>query len=330
MWSHIPVTDIPDQLLGIARRQAGLVSSAQCDVHGVTNGRRRRLVAAGRWQRPTRGVFDTGLPDPGLHPYDLSRLRSAWLALLAYPGSAAVGACALALLGAAGLPRDITPEAAFPNGSGREPRDGILLRQYRWFPRVAVDDHFAAEPAHALAQALPLLDREHGVAVMDSLQHKRILTPSGVRRAQRLTESRRHRTMSRTWWGQSNGWSQSPVETAARLRLVDAGIGPDDLQRDLFDATGQFLGRADLAWYLGNGRWLLVELDSDEFHTSPDQVRRDAVRQNGLLRDGRHVLLRFFTRHVHEGSTMIDTVRSVLDREGWAPGRPVPPRDRRR
>jgi hypothetical protein len=324
------VIDLPDGILVPARRQAGLVSSAQCDVHGVTNGRRRRLIAAGRWQRPTRGVFDTGRPDPDLHPYDLSRLRSAWLALLAYPGSAAVGACALALLGVAGLPPDITPEAAFPTGSGRAPRDGILLRQYRGFPRVSVADHFAAEPAHALVQALPMLGRLHGVAVMDSLLNKRILTPSGLRRAQRLAENRRHCTVSHTWWGQATGLSQSPVESAARLRLVDAGIGPDDLQRDLFDATGRFLGRADLAWYLGNGRWLLVELDSDEFHTSPDQVRRDTVRQNGLLRDGRHVLLRFFTRHVHEGSTMIDTVRSVLTRERWSPGRPIPPRGRRR
>ncbi|MFD2028697.1 type IV toxin-antitoxin system AbiEi family antitoxin domain-containing protein [Promicromonospora aerolata] len=323
------VIDIHPQLLQLARRQAGLVSSGQCDAHGVTNGRRRRLVATGRWQRVTRGVFDTGCSEPGLHPYDRSRLRSAWLALLAYPGSAAVGACALALLGVAGLPSAITPEAAFANGSGRESRDGILLRQYRAFPRVAVGDHFAAEPAHALAQALPQLDREHGVAVMDSLQNKRILTPSGMRTAQRLAENRRYRTTSRPWWGQHDGRSQSPVETVARLRLMDAGIGPDDLQRDLFDATGQFLGRADLAWHLGTGRWLLVEVDSDEFHSSPEQVRRDAVRQNRLLRDGRHVLLRFFARQVHEG-TMVGTVRSVLDREGWVPARPIPPPVRRR
>jgi hypothetical protein len=288
-------------------------------------GRGRSLAAA------DARVFDTGCPGAGLHPYDLSRLRAAWLALLAYPGSAAVGACALALLGTAGLPPDIAPEAAFPNGSGRESRDGILLRQYRQFPRVAVgQDHFAAEPAHALVQALPLLDREHGVAAMDSLLNKRILTPSGIRRAQRLAANRRHHAASSTWWAQTDGRSQSPVESTARLRLVDAGIGPDDLQRDVHDPTGRFLGRADLAWYLGDGRWLLVELDSEEFHTAPEQVRRDAVRQNGLLQGGRHVLLRFFARHVHESGPMIETVRAVLDREAWAPGRPIPPRSQRR
>lgn len=321
MW----VIDIPDDLLEVARRQAGLVSSAQCDAHGVGNGRRRRLVAAGLWQRPTRGVFDTGESSPGLHPNDLSRLRSAWLALLAYPGSAAVGACALALLGVAGLPKDITPEAAFPDGSGREPRDGIVLRQYRRFPRVAAGGRFAADAPHALAQALPLLDREHAVAVMDSLLNKRILTPSGLRKAERLTRNRRDCVRTHSWWGETDGRSESPVESSARLRCVDAGIGPDDLQRAIFDATGKFLGRADLAWYLGDGRWLLVELDSDEFHTSAEQVRQDAVRQNRLLREGRHVLLRFFTRNVHEGTTMTDAIRSVLTREAWTPGCPIPP-----
>lgn len=297
----------------------------QCDAHEVANARRRRLVAAGDWQRPTRGVFDTGESNPGVHPNDLSRLRSAWLALLAYPGSAAVGACALALLGVAGLPKEITPEAAFPDGSGREPRDGIVLRQYRRFPRVAVGGRFAAEPAHALAQALPTLDREHAVAVMDSLLNKRILTRSGLRKARRLLRKRRDCAKTEGWWKLVDGRSQSPVETAARLRCVDARIPPDDLQRDLFDATGKFLGRADLAWYLGDGRWLLVELDSDEFHASAEQVRQDAVRQNGLLREGKHVLLRLFTRHIHDRDQMTDAIRSVLTREGWLPNRPIPP-----
>ncbi|MGI5187364.1 hypothetical protein ACQEVI_04385 [Promicromonospora sp. CA-289599] len=187
------------------------------------------------------------------------------------------------------------PEAAFPDGSGHEPRDGIVLRQYRRFPRVAAGGRFAAEPAHALAQALPTLDREHGVAVMDSLLNKRILTRSGLRKARRLIGKRRDCAKTEGWWELADGRSQSPVETAARLRCVDAGIPPDDLQRDLVDAANQFLGRADLAWYLGYGRWLLVELDSDEFHTSADQVRRDAIR-------------------------------SVLTREAWAPNRPIPPR----
>lgn len=98
----------------------------------------------------------------------------------------------------------------------------------------------------------------------------------------------------------------------------------------MLDVAGKFLGRADLAWYLGDGHWLLVELDSDEFHTSAEQVRQDAVRQNGLLREGKHVLLRFFTRSVHEGSTMTDAIRSVLTREGWLPNRPIPPAPSRR
>lgn len=291
----------------MARGQGGLVSAGQCDTYGVTSGRRRRLVALGVWRRLTRGVFDTGV-DTGLHPYDLRRLRSAWLALLAYPGAAAVGSCALALLGVAGLPPEIAPEAAFPHRSGRVSRDGVLLRQYRRFPCVAVRDRWVAEPAHALAQALPGLGRDHGVSVMDSLLNRRLLTPAGLVRAQRLASNRPGCAVTHPWWDLADGRAESPVETLARLRCVDAGIPPDELQHVVRDDSGRFLGRADLAWRLGDGRWLLVEIDSDAFHTSAEQVRRDAARQNGLLSGGNHILLRFFARDLPHLPTQIKQI----------------------
>ncbi|WP_344100644.1 dihydrofolate reductase family protein [Myceligenerans crystallogenes] len=42
------------------------------------------------------------------------------------------------------------------------------------------------------------------------------------------------------------------------LDAADAGIPPDDLQRNIHDDDGDFIGRGDLLWYLGGGRWLMV------------------------------------------------------------------------
>jgi hypothetical protein len=79
MPKKIPV---PPRLLSLAREQAGLVSSEQCDAAGVGPARRRNLITGGSWRRVKRGVFDTGDVRTGLHPYDVDRLRSAWTALL--------------------------------------------------------------------------------------------------------------------------------------------------------------------------------------------------------------------------------------------------------
>jgi hypothetical protein len=96
------------------------------------------------------------------------------------------------------------------------------------------------------------------------------------------------------WLPLTDGRAESPPESHARLRSHDAGIGPDDLQREFFDARGRFTGRADLVWYLGGNRWLIVEIDSQEFHGSERQIRRDAIRQNNLVSEGQNIVMRFF------------------------------------
>lgn len=124
--------------------------------------------------------------------------------------------------------------------------------------------------------------------------------------------------------GLVDGRSESPLETDARLQCKDAGIPPDDLQREFYDGRGRFLARADLVWHLGNGRWLVVEIDGNEYHASNDQLSYDALRQNQLLRDGRLILLRFRSRHLHEYPGIVGDIASVLQAEGWEPGREIP------
>jgi hypothetical protein len=84
-----------------------------------------------------------------------------------------------------------------------------------------------------------------------------------------------------------------------------------------------------MVWHLGNGRWLIVEIDSQEFHGAERQVRRDATRQNGLLGEGQNIILRFFPSHL-SGGHFVGEVAQVLDRERWQPARQLPPRPSRR
>jgi hypothetical protein len=319
---------VPQQLMSLARLQGGLVSSEQCDAAGVGPSRRRNLVAGGSWRRVTRGVFDTGDVRGGLHPYDVDRLRSAWTALLTNRRAIAVGACALVLHGVKGLPRRIVPEATFPGATARKARDGIVFRQSdAGGETVEIQGRRVVDVKQALAQALPTLTRDQAIACLDSALNQGLIRTEDLSEVRRRLRNRKGSLRAIAWLPLANGRAESPPESDARLRCHDAGIAPDDLQREFFDARGRFLGRADLVWYLGDDRWLIVEIDSQEFHGAERQVRHDATRQNGMVGEGQNIVLRFFPGHVN-GGHFVGEVAQVLHREGWLPGRELPPRRR--
>jgi hypothetical protein len=305
------------------------VSAGQCEAAGVGASRRSELAARGEWRRVTRGVFDTGDVPGHLHAYDVDRLRSVWSALLANRRAISVGSCALMLHGVKGLPRRLVAEAALPKGSSRRARDGIVFRQYApGTGTVEVQGRLVVALVDAFVQALPTFSREQVVACLDSALNQGLLRTEQLDVIRCRLRRRKGSTRVIPILPLTDGRSESPPESSARLRSLDAGIAPDDLQRDFFDARGRFLGRADMVWYLGEGRWLIVEIDSQEFHGAERQVRRDATRQNGLLGEGQNIVLRFFPGQLN--GHFAGEVTQVLEREGWRPGRQLPPRTRPR
>ncbi|MCF4119467.1 hypothetical protein L1785_00530 [Antribacter sp. KLBMP9083] len=296
----------------------------QCEEAGVTRKHQRRLLDCGTWTRVTTGVLDTSAVDPRQHRNDVRRLRSVWTGLLAYPGSVAVGACALMLLGVRGLPRDLTPEVALPGGQAGRPRDGIQVRQYTFdLAPVVVTRRRMAAVEWAFAQALPDLPRFHAVAALDSARNQGLIDDAGLARVRGLLWRRRSSTRCRSFLDDVDGRAESPPETFARLQCQDAGIGPDDLQRNLYD-DGRFLGRGDLLWYLGDGRWLVVEMDSAQFYTGDAALRHDTSRQNGLVGRGGLVLLRYYADQLWPPGAVTGEITYFLRKHGWAPGRALP------
>ena len=314
------LADVPAELLALAASQEGLLSAAQCDEHGVTAHRRSRLVAHGRWSRPTRGVVDTSptppprRTGPGVH--DHLRRRSALLALLAFgPDAIAVGPCALVLLGVEGVTVRVTPQAALPGARAARSRDGVLLRQFDDGMTVTrVGRWTVATPGWALAQAVPETGRNRAVAVMDSARHRGLLDTEGLARAHDLARGRRGVERTHGWWALSDARAESPLETFARLDCLDAGIAPDELQVEVHDAR-RLLGRGDMGWRLPGGRWLVAEMDGRDVHSEPAALLRDRTRQNDLVVSGAVDLLRFTGRDLTPpGSSRPGTMVTALRR----------------
>lgn len=290
------LTAVPQVLHDLAARQEGLVSVRQCYAAGVDRRRIGRLVDRGAWRREGGRVVDTDPVPPATRVrddyFDHLRRRSAVKGLLVWPGTAAVGSAALALHGVAGLPRRIDPEISFPRGTRHQGRDGVVVRQYGNFASQAHGSWRIAKIEHALAQALPDLCRDDGVAVVSSALNKNLIDDAGLAEVERLLHGRRGAVLSLGRLGLANHGDESPAETRARLSCVDHGVPPHRVQV-VFRRGGQFLGRCDLGWRLSDGRWLVVEIDGVGPHSTPEALVKDAPRQNRLLATGKVVLLRF-------------------------------------
>lgn len=304
----------PPTLLALAGRQHGLVTTAQCRAAGMSRDRVARATATAGWARITRGVYDTDPTPVRSRPLDHRRRRSAWAAMLAFgPRSISVGTCALALLGVAGLPSRLQPQAALPGGRAALSRDGIELRMFDDGMSVqVVEGRFVATPEWALAQAVPELERRNAVAVMDSALHQGLVTPQELDRAHDKARGRRGVARTHAWWDMADGRAESPLETFARLDCADGGVPPDRLQVVLRDDAGRIVARGDLGWSLGAGRWLIAEMDGAEFHDTPEAVFADRSRQNLLVASGRVVVLRFTARDVAAPGTIAREVRAAL------------------
>ncbi|WP_240930373.1 hypothetical protein [Isoptericola sp. BMS4] len=255
-------------------------------------------------------------------PRGLRRLRSAAIGPLAYPGSVATGAAALALHGVLGLPTDIRPEVTLPDGTSRAGRSTVRVRRLpvrRWdvvrgIPCVTVED--------ALAQAVPELRRHEAVAVMDSALQGRLITRDGLERAHDAARGRPGAGRTHPWWDEADGAAESPAETWARLSCRDAGVPPDALQLMLVDGPslhGRFLARVDLAWLLPDGRALIVEIDGQDPHSTPEALFRDRARQNRIVTD-RTVVRRYTGTDALRG-TVAHEVAAFLRSTTWTPGR---------
>lgn len=289
------------------------MSHGQARAEGLTKRRLGNLVRHGVVERVTVGVYDCLISFPDDHPADIERRRSAWTALLACePEGVAVGACALVLHGVWGLPRRIQPEAALPKGRfGRGP-SGVRTRRFaKPMSTIPFNGRQIVDPVTALVQALPELDRDVGIAVLDSALNRRLITDADIATIRNGARGRRGAARLHQWWSLVDGRAESPIETRARLKCHDAGLPPPDLQVEIRDSGGRFVARGDLGWQRDDGSWVLVEMDGQEVHDTPEAVFADRTRQNDLAIAGRHTVLRFTGRDL-DGGLIPSTVRAAL------------------
>lgn len=308
----MPPPIVRPNVLRYTQWQMGLISAAQCRKLGVSPARMRTLVARGWWRRVVHGVYDTE-PDQRTD-FDDERRKAAWTGLLAMGRDAiAVGSCALALHGVAGLPVNLTPEVAMADGRSVKGPTGVLVRRYRNVPvRIRHAGWDVSDVPTALVHALPTLQRKHAVAVLDSALYKGLITTDDLAEVRQRLRGRRGVSRLAPWWELVDGRAESPLETWARLDCHDHGFPPDDLQIVLRDDRGEIIGRGDMGWRRNDGGWVIVEMDGSQVHSTPDALYRDRDRQNRLLTEAGAIVLRFTNADLRRPGAIVREVRRAL------------------
>lgn len=178
-------------------------------------------------------------------------------------------------------------EVLVPPRSGIRPQAGLRVRR----SEIAAEDSVTIKGLRAasLHRSLPDICLERpgvealvvvdmavcaGLATTDSLERycDSISGRAGSRRLRRLAAPAAS--------------AESPMETRLRWVLLQGGLPTPEVQTELRDADGRFIGRADLFYPAAR---LVIEYDGD---THRDRLVDDNRRQNLLVRAG-FQLLRF-------------------------------------
>jgi very-short-patch-repair endonuclease len=102
--------------------------------------------------------------------------------------------------------------------------------------------------------------------------------------------------------------AESPMETRLRWLLIQAGLPHPEVQTDLRDSDGRFVGRADLYYHSAR---LVIEYDGANHR---DRLVEDNRRQNALINAGFQVL-RFTAADVHQRPDVVTaSIRRALSR----------------
>jgi very-short-patch-repair endonuclease len=183
-----------------------------------------------------------------------------------------------------GIDVDPTPiEVVVPPNSGLRSRPGLEVHRCDVADVMTVRGLRVTTIERTLVDACRRLSEVEGLVLWDAAVRLRLTERAG------LAEP-----------------AESPMETRLRWLLIQAGLPRPEVQTNLHDASGRFIGRADLYYPVAR---LVIEFDGSNHR---DRLVEDNRRQNALLNAG-FKLLRFTAADLSQRPEgIVAQVRSAL------------------
>jgi hypothetical protein len=249
--------------------QRGVATSGQILQHLTRRGFEAEL-RTGNLERIWQGIYCCG------EPTDELRLRGLDLSCgIAVP--VCLGTAAAMYGFDTEEPADL--HVLSPPGSRLRSTDGLVVHRRDGAPLVTVGDRPATSPAWTAVEVTRSLRRPRILATLDAALRSRRCTRPELWRMAADQAGRRGIVAVRDLIPLADGRAESPMESEARLAMIDGGLPIPELQYEILDGNGE-LRRVDFAWPEYR---VAVEYDGLDWHSGADAMRRDRRRTAALM-----------------------------------------------
>jgi hypothetical protein len=165
-----------------------------------------------------------------------------------------------------------------PPGHQLRSADGLVVHRRDGAPLVRVEERWVTAPAWTAVEVARGLRRPRALATLDAALRSGHCDRVEMWRAAVEQAGRRGIVAVRELLPLADGRAESPMESEARLAMIDGGLPMPELQYEVIDGNRR-LRRLDFAW--PDAR-LAVEYDGLDWHGDPDALRRDRERTAAL------------------------------------------------
>ena len=303
MWACRGALTIPgvnadlDRLLTV---QGGVATSAQALTHVTRRGLEMDLKC-GVLHKVWYGIYGRG------EITDALRLRGLDLAT-----GTTIAVCLSTAAAAYGFDTEEDTDLHVLNPGGRQlrPTRGLVVHRRAGAPLAIVGGRPATVPAWTAIEVARSLRKPRALATLDAALRSGTCDRDELRIMLKRHSGRRGVVAARELLGLASPLAESPMESEARLVMLDGGLPPPVLQHEIVDLSGR-TWRLDFAWPEYR---VAAEYDGLDWHSGPDAFRRDRRRADAL-QDLRWVVVPIIAEDVrHRPAELVARIARPLER----------------
>lgn len=169
-----------------------------------------------------------------------------------------------------------------PEGHQLRNSDGLFVHRREGAPITEVDGRLVTTPTWTAVEVARSLRRSRALATLDAALRTGTCDTLRLHAAAERQAGRRGIAMVRELIPLARPEAESPMESEARLVMIDGGVPPEVLQHEIVDRSGR-TWRVDFAW---PDHKVAVEYDGFDWHSDSDAFRRDRQKRAALQEIG--------------------------------------------